>query len=59
MLRLNATIAVVLADAGVHERLRVLGAEAKSSSPKELADLIAADIKRWSEVVEKAGIERI
>jgi hypothetical protein len=28
-------------------------------SPKELADLIATDIKRWSDVIEKAGIERI
>jgi tripartite-type tricarboxylate transporter receptor subunit TctC len=36
-----------------------LGAVPKSLSPKELADFIAADIRRWTEVIEKAGIERI
>jgi hypothetical protein len=35
------------------------GATPKNSSPKEFADLIATDIKKWSEVVEKGGIERI
>ena len=41
------------------DRLLALGAIPKSSSPKELADLIAADIRLWTEVVDKAGIERI
>jgi tripartite-type tricarboxylate transporter receptor subunit TctC len=57
--RLTATTADVLADTAVRERLRVLGAEAKSSSPQALIQLIAADIKRWSEVIDRAGIERI
>ena len=57
--RLNAATREVLADTSVRERLLTLGAEAKSSSPNELADLIAADIKKWSDVIEKAGIERI
>jgi hypothetical protein len=43
----------------VRERLRVLGAEAKSSSPQALIQLTAADIKRWSEVIDRAGIESI
>ncbi|HKS62538.1 MAG TPA: tripartite tricarboxylate transporter substrate-binding protein [Xanthobacteraceae bacterium] len=57
--RLSATTADVLADTAVRERLRVLGAEAKTSSPQALMQLIVADIKRWSEVIDRAGIERI
>lgn len=57
--RINAATREVLADRAVRERLLTLGAVPKASSPKELADLIAADIRRWTEVVDKAGIERI
>jgi tripartite-type tricarboxylate transporter receptor subunit TctC len=57
--RINAAIKEVLADPAVRERFAALGATPKSSSPKEFADLIATDIKKWSDVVEKAGIERI
>ena len=57
--RLNAATGEVLAAPAARDRLLALGAVPKSSSPKELADLIAADIRRWTEVVEKAGIERI
>jgi tripartite-type tricarboxylate transporter receptor subunit TctC len=57
--RINAATREVLADQVVRERLLALGALPKTSSPKELADLIAADIKRWTEVVDKGGIERI
>lgn len=57
--RLNAACANVLADSGVREKIKGLGAEVRHSSPKEITDLIATDIKRWSEVVEKANIERI
>jgi tripartite-type tricarboxylate transporter receptor subunit TctC len=57
--RLNAACANVLADSAVREKIKGLGAEARHSSPKEITDLIAADIKRWREVVDKANIERI
>src|SRR5262249_29049217 len=57
--RLNAATGEVLAAPAARDRLVALGAVPKSSSPKELADFIAADIKRWTEVVDKAGIERI
>jgi tripartite-type tricarboxylate transporter receptor subunit TctC len=57
--RLNAATGYLLAAPAARDRLLALGAVPKSSSPKELADLIAADIRRWTEVVEKAGIERI
>jgi tripartite-type tricarboxylate transporter receptor subunit TctC len=57
--RLNAACASVLADSAISEKIKGLGAEPRHSSPKEITDLIAADIKRWSEVVDKANIERI
>ena len=57
--RLNAATGEVLAAPAARDRLLALGAVPKSSSPKGLADLIAADISRWTEVVDKAGIERI
>jgi tripartite-type tricarboxylate transporter receptor subunit TctC len=57
--RLNAATREMLADPATRERFVALGAVAKSTSPKEFADLIAADIKRFSDVVDKANIERI
>ena len=57
--RLNAACATALADNLVREKINGLGAEARHSSSKEITDLIATDIKRWSEVVDKANIERI
>jgi len=57
--RLNAATGEALATPAVRDRLIELGAVPKSSSQKELADLIAADIRRWTDVIEKAGIERI
>lgn len=54
--RLNAATREVLAETSVRERLLTLGAQAKSSSP---AERIASDIKKWSDVIEKGGIERI
>ena len=57
--RLNAACATVLADGAVREKIRTLGAEARASSPKEITDLIVSDIKRWTEVIDKASIERI
>ena len=57
--RINGAIREVLADPAVRERFVALGATPKSSSPREFADLIATDIKKWSDVVEKGSIERI
>jgi len=57
--RLNAEVAAILADAGVAERLRVLGTVARASSPELLRDRLAADIAKWTAVIDEAGIERI
>jgi tripartite-type tricarboxylate transporter receptor subunit TctC len=57
--RLNAELAAILADAGVAERLRVLGTIARASSPELLRDRLSADIAKWTAVIDEAGIERI
>jgi tripartite-type tricarboxylate transporter receptor subunit TctC len=44
--RINAAIREVLADPSVRERFAALGATPKSTSPREFADLVAADIKK-------------
>src|SRR5262245_35530905 len=59
IVRINAAMREVLTDPAVRERFAALGATPKNSSPKEFADLIATDIKKWSDVVEKGAIERI
>jgi tripartite-type tricarboxylate transporter receptor subunit TctC len=41
----------------VAERFAVDNAEAVGSTPREYAEFIAAEQKRWSEVVRRAGIK--
>jgi tripartite-type tricarboxylate transporter receptor subunit TctC len=57
--KLNAATVTLLKDESVKERLLSLGSQAKASQPKEVIDLLASDVKRWGEVLEKAKIERI
>jgi tripartite-type tricarboxylate transporter receptor subunit TctC len=54
--RLNAEVAKVLADPEMVQRLAGFNVEAKASSPAQLAQLLDSDIKRWGEVIQKAGI---
>jgi tripartite-type tricarboxylate transporter receptor subunit TctC len=45
-----------LAREAVAQQIRTAGALPKSSTPEELRDHIASEIKRWTEVRDKAGI---
>ena len=54
--RLSAEVAHVLADPEMVQRLAGFNVEAKASSPAQLAQLLDNDIKRWGEVIQKAGI---
>lgn len=54
--RLSAEVAKVLADPEMVQRLAGFNVEAKASSPAQLAQLLDSDIKRWGEVIQKAGI---
>jgi tripartite-type tricarboxylate transporter receptor subunit TctC len=56
--RLNAALREILAEPAVTKRLLELGIEAKASSPEEIATRLHADIEKWRQVIEKAGIPR-
>jgi tripartite-type tricarboxylate transporter receptor subunit TctC len=55
---INKTMREILADEGLKKRYLELGVDAKASSPDELKARLVADIKKWSEVIERAGIPK-
>lgn len=55
---LNAALREILAEPAVTNRLLELGIEAKASSPEQIAARLHADIEKWRQVIEKAGIPR-
>lgn len=54
----NAALKEVLAQPDVKRRLLEMGIEARPSSPDELMTLFKADVKKWDDVIVKAGIEK-
>lgn len=56
--RLNKETNDALNSPEVKERLAKLGVQGKGSTPKEQGDFYVHEIKRWSEVIQKAGIEK-
>ncbi|OYU11218.1 MAG: tripartite tricarboxylate transporter receptor protein [Comamonadaceae bacterium PBBC1] len=54
--RLSAEVAKVLADPALVQRLAGFNVQAQASTPGQLAQLLDSDIKRWTEVIQKAGI---
>ena len=54
--RLNREVKAALEAPDVKKRLQDLNIEAAYSTPEQLATLLAAEIKRWSEVIVKAKI---
>jgi tripartite-type tricarboxylate transporter receptor subunit TctC len=55
---LNKALAEVLALPDINARFLDLGVVAKPSSPEQLMALLRADIAKWGDVIEKAGIEK-
>ncbi|NVO17221.1 MAG: tripartite tricarboxylate transporter substrate binding protein [Rhodoplanes sp.] len=55
---LNAGLQEVLVEPEVKAKLLELGIVATASTPGELSDRLTADIKRWSAVIDKAGIQK-
>jgi tripartite-type tricarboxylate transporter receptor subunit TctC len=55
---MNKAMRDVLAMPDVVEQLAKVGVIAKASTPAELMTRLTADIKKWNEVVEKAGIPK-
>jgi tripartite-type tricarboxylate transporter receptor subunit TctC len=56
--KLNGALREILAQPDVSARLLDLGIEAQASSPDELMGRLRADIAKWSDVIEKAGIQK-
>jgi tripartite-type tricarboxylate transporter receptor subunit TctC len=56
--RVNALMSEILAAPDVKARYAEFGVEAKASSPAEFKTRLEADIKKWSAVIEKAGIPK-
>lgn len=55
---LNAKVGEALADATVKQKLLDLGIEAKGGKPDEIGARLAADIAKWTAVIDRAGIAR-
>ena len=55
---LNKAMHEVLADPDVKKRLLDLGVDSKASTPAEMDTQLKNDIKKWAEVIERAGIEK-
>jgi tripartite-type tricarboxylate transporter receptor subunit TctC len=56
--RLNREINDALRSPRVATRLADLGVDAQGATPEKTRQLLASEIKRWSDVISKAGIER-
>jgi putative tricarboxylic transport membrane protein len=55
---LNDALQAILVDPDVKKRLLELGIEARASTPAEIRDRLKADIGKWGQVIEKAGIQK-
>lgn len=55
---MNKAMREVLAMSEVQEQLGKVGVIAKASTPEEALARLTADIKKWNDVVDKAGIPR-
>ena len=55
--RLNEAVNAILGDAAVKEQIAKQGLVAKGGTPEELGKLTAADLARWTKVIETAGIK--
>ena len=57
--RLNLEVGRVLLEPTIVERLRGIGNEPKASTPEALKALMAADLAKWTSVVEATNFQRI
>lgn len=56
--RLNRELQAALGNADLRKRLAELSVDARSSTPEQLAGLLASEIRRWSDVIARAKIPR-
>jgi tripartite-type tricarboxylate transporter receptor subunit TctC len=55
---LNGHINAALVDPKLQATASALGMDARGSTPEEMRDRMAADVKKWAVVIDKAGIEK-
>ncbi len=55
--KLNAAIREALAKPQVVDQLAALGSEARSATPEEFAAFLAAETRKWADVMKKANIK--
>ncbi|HXW41587.1 MAG TPA: tripartite tricarboxylate transporter substrate-binding protein [Xanthobacteraceae bacterium] len=55
---LNKALYEVLAEPEVKQKLLALGIDSRASTPAEMDAQMQADIKKWAEVIERAGLEK-
>ncbi|MES2939796.1 MAG: tripartite tricarboxylate transporter substrate-binding protein [Pseudomonadota bacterium] len=56
--KLNRELVAALNDAGLRRTLAGIDVEARSSTPEQLAALLASETRRWAEVIVRANIPR-
>ena len=57
--RLHAETQKALQVDAVKARLEEMGGEARGSTPQEMTAMVAAEVKKWTQVVAEAGIARL
>ena len=55
--RLNTEVNASLHEGEAVEALAKLGVEADPSTPQQLADRVAADLKKWRDVIVGSGLK--
>jgi len=55
--QLNKTLAKVMADPDIRQRLAASGMDATSDTPQQFAKLLSAERAKWGELIRKAGIQ--
>jgi tripartite-type tricarboxylate transporter receptor subunit TctC len=55
---LNRHINAALSDPSLRATAGSLGMDARGSTPEEMRDRMASDIKKWATVIEESGIEK-
>jgi tripartite-type tricarboxylate transporter receptor subunit TctC len=55
--KLNAAVVTAMQDAEIQALLRGVGAEAFTTTPEQLAELLGAEMKRWAQVVKRSGVQ--
>ena len=56
--RLNRETVAAVNTPAVRQRLKELGVDARAGSPEQLHELLVAEIKRWTDVIKHAKIEK-